>query len=76
MVLGCLVPPRDSTAYIVSKMVIPPPLPPNYDNKKYIEAPGIQRKLYYTIWWTALPTAKVIVRATKILTYVSTWETA
>lgn len=61
-----LVPPRDSTAYIVSKLVLPSALE--------TAAERTTRRLYYTIGWTDLPAAKVAVLATRILDYVSPRE--
>lgn len=62
-----LVPPRDSTAYIVDKLVLPSGL----------EAAAnvhTQRRLYYTVGWTDLPDAKVAVLASRVLEYVSPRE--
>ncbi|KAL1869085.1 hypothetical protein VTK73DRAFT_3363 [Phialemonium thermophilum] len=57
-----LVPPQDSTAYIVDKFVSRRPI-------------GAERKdklmLYYTIGWTDLPAAKVAIPSTEVLNYVS-----
>ena len=60
-----LVPPRDSTAYIVSKLVLPSGLETDKTT---------QRRLYYTVGWTDLPNAKVTILATRILDYVSPRE--
>lgn len=60
-----LVPPRDSTAYIVSKLVLPSVLESDATT---------QRRLYYIVGWTDLPNAKVAILATRILDYVSPRE--
>ncbi|KAB5580046.1 hypothetical protein GE09DRAFT_1080675 [Coniochaeta sp. 2T2.1] len=62
-----LLPPRDSTAFIVSKLVLPVPLDVPRD---YVP----QRRLFYTIGWTDLPSARVCVDAAKVLEYVSPRE--
>ncbi|OIW34691.1 hypothetical protein CONLIGDRAFT_626722 [Coniochaeta ligniaria NRRL 30616] len=62
-----LVPPRDSTAYIVSKIVLPSVLETAAERTT-------RRRLYYTVGWTDLPSAKVAVLATRILDYVSPRE--
>jgi hypothetical protein len=54
-----LVPPRDSTAYIVSKLVL---------------FHRGQRRMYYTVSWTDQPAARVSVLATRVLDYVSPRE--
>ncbi|KAB5551247.1 hypothetical protein GE09DRAFT_1125509 [Coniochaeta sp. 2T2.1] len=62
-----LLPPRDSTAFIVSKLVLPVPLNVPRD---YVP----QRRMFYTIGWTDLPSARVCVDAAKVLEYVSPRE--
>lgn len=62
-----LVPPRDSTAYIISKLVLPSVV-------QTAAEITITRRLYYTVGWTDLPSAKVVVLATRILDYVSPRE--
>ncbi|RKU40093.1 hypothetical protein DL546_000102 [Coniochaeta pulveracea] len=66
-----LVPPRDTTAYIVAKYVMPPLI---RNKAKYIEEPGIRRNMYYTVGWRDKPLAKVVVCANEIMTYVSPRE--
>jgi hypothetical protein len=65
------VPPRDSTAYIVAKYVMPPLI---RNKTKYIEEPGIRRNMYYTVGWRDKPLAKVVVCANEIMAYVSPRE--
>lgn len=60
-----LLPPRDSTAYIVSKLVLPSGLETDKTTR---------RRLYYTIGWTDIPAAKVSICASRILDYVSPRE--
>ena len=62
-----LVPPRDSTAYIVNKLVLP-------SHQKFPDLAHIQRRLYYTVGWTDLPSARIAVLASRILDYVSPRE--
>jgi hypothetical protein len=62
-----LVPPRDSTAYIVNKLVLPSGL----ETAANLHT---QRRLYYTVGWTDPPGAKVAVLASRVLDYVSPRE--
>ncbi|KAJ9164747.1 hypothetical protein NKR19_g1012 [Coniochaeta hoffmannii] len=62
-----LVPPRDSTAYIVNKLVLP-------SHQKFPDLAHTQRRLYYTVGWTDLPSARIAVLASRILDYVSPRE--
>ena len=57
-----LVPVRDSTGYIVSKLALPSMLDLDRNGR---------RLLYYVIGWTDLPAAKVTIPCTEILDYVS-----
>ncbi|KAK0632763.1 hypothetical protein B0T14DRAFT_560419 [Immersiella caudata] len=67
-----LVPPRDSTAYIVSRHI----LPPLKDT-----TPDTRRLPYYLIGWTDEPVAKLLIPCNRALEYVSPaeieqWEAA
>ncbi len=60
-----LVPPRDSTAYILNKLVLPLSAETNETTK---------RRMHYLVGWKDLPAAQVAIPATKILDYVSPAE--
>ena len=60
-----LLPPRDSTAYILNKLV----LPLSSETKE-----TTQRRMHYLVGWKDLPAARAVIPATKILDYVSPAE--
>ncbi|EQK98850.1 Chromo domain protein [Ophiocordyceps sinensis CO18] len=60
----CLLPPQDSTAYIVERILLPSP-GPAADGKP------LPKRMTYVIGWRDLPAARDLVPAMKILDYVS-----
>ncbi|KAL2193736.1 hypothetical protein P885DRAFT_71938 [Corynascus similis CBS 632.67] len=60
-----LVPPRDSTAYIIDQLV----LPTDRDM-----TPTSRRLIYYQVGFTDLPTVKLLIPCNKVLDYVSPRE--
>ncbi|RSL39870.1 hypothetical protein CEP53_013746 [Fusarium sp. AF-6] len=62
-----LLPPRDSTAYILDRIILPSP-GPAADGKP------LPRRMTYIVGWSDLPAARMLVPAMKILDYVSPQE--
>lgn len=60
-----LVPPRDTTAYIIDQFVLPTPANTTKDSRRLI---------HYHIGFTDLPAAKILVPCNKVLDYVSPRE--
>lgn len=62
-----LLPPRDSTAYIIDRIILPSP-GPAADGKP------LPRRMTYIVGWHDLPAARMLVPAMQILNYVSPRE--
>ncbi|KAM0432958.1 hypothetical protein ACHAPT_004663 [Fusarium lateritium] len=62
-----LLPPRDSTAYILDRIILPSP-GPAADGKP------LPRRMTYIVGWHDLPAARMLVPAMQILNYVSPQE--
>ncbi|RDA88735.1 hypothetical protein CP532_4053 [Ophiocordyceps camponoti-leonardi (nom. inval.)] len=60
-----LLPPHDSTAYIVERILLPSPGPAPADGKP------LPRRMTYIVGWPDLPAARLLVPAMQILEYVS-----
>ncbi|KAK4465539.1 hypothetical protein QBC42DRAFT_260908 [Cladorrhinum samala] len=60
-----LVPPRDTTAYIIDQFVLPTPTNTTKDSRRLV---------HYHIGFTDLPAAKILVPCNKVLDYVSPRE--
>lgn len=63
-----IVPPRDSTAYIIERILLPPDGVSLKDNKP------LPKRMTYIIAWRDLPAARLLIPAMKILDYVSPRE--
>ncbi|CAG7563894.1 unnamed protein product [Fusarium equiseti] len=64
-----LLPPKDSTAYILERIILPPP-------SGVVAADGnpLPRRMTYIVTWSDLPAAQMLVPAMDILDYVSPRE--
>ncbi|RCI09930.1 hypothetical protein L249_8617 [Ophiocordyceps polyrhachis-furcata BCC 54312] len=60
-----LLPPRDSTAYIVERILLPSPGPAPADGKP------LPRRMAYIVGWSDLPAARLLVPVMQVLEYVS-----
>jgi hypothetical protein len=63
-----LVPPRDSTAYIIERILLPPNGVSLKDDKP------LPKRMTYIVGWRDLPAARLLIPAMKILDYVSPRE--
>ncbi|KAJ4138341.1 hypothetical protein NW768_002164 [Fusarium equiseti] len=63
-----LLPPKDSTAYILERIILPPPPGVATDGNP------LPRRMTYVVTWSDLPAAQMLVPAMDILDYVSPRE--
>lgn len=62
-----LMPPQDSTAYIIERILLPP-------NETARDGKSRPKRMTYIVGWHDLPAARLLVPAMDILDYVSPWE--